>query len=62
MCVANHLFADVPAVLKLCLNLVKKKSVELKLSVGGGVGAVVVVGGWGEAWFGLIFDSQRSHT
>ena len=44
MCVANHLFADVPAVLKLCLNLVKK-NVELELSVGGGVGAVVVGGG-----------------
>ena len=36
--------------------------VEMELSLCGGVGAVVVGGGWGEAWYGLIFESQRSHT
>ena len=43
MCVANHLVADVPAVLELCPNL--GKNVELELSVGCGVGAVLVGGG-----------------
>ena len=43
VCVTNHLVADVPAVLELCPNL--GKNVELELSVGCGVGAVLVGGG-----------------
>ena len=45
-----------------CIGVYVCVCVEMELSLCGGVGAVVVGGGWGEAWFGLIFDSQRSHT